>query len=403
MKIEKTVNKVKFFSLIAVSIIIFKSAEVYAQMPTLHVAVTEAADTSEDYTWWYIMLFMLVVGLVGAVYWRLHIKKQSASSKNNSASSKNNSAKKAAAKNDKGSVNSNDEMDWYRKNHQAINGRRSAGTTVLNGKKSMQNRIVDADSPPKAEKEKLPEELPVFSLLQIQPSRPFAPLPISNDKALMNAIEQAHEESEEDDEIRELTVKVLKAFKNRNSVEALSEIALYDLSSNLRSKAVTILSEFDHESVFETIVLACADPSREVKAAAARSLFRLSFDRANAWTRILESDEEGRVRQIARASIEADLVERSLERLVHEDHNIAQEAAAFAALMIKSGETEKVFEQLVKNKKNIVRKAILHVIKITKDQKALEKLYSLLEENNLPLGLQEDIDKTIEEMGFVTV
>ena len=140
----------------------------------------------------------------------------------------------------------------------------------------------------------------------------------------MSAVEQTHEEFEEDEEIRELSVRILAAFKTRNSVEALSEVALYDLSSNLRSKAVTILSEFDHESVFETVLLACADPTREVKAAAARSLFRLSFDRANAWTRIADSDEEGRMRQIARAAIEADLVNRTLERLVHEDHKIAQ-------------------------------------------------------------------------------
>ncbi len=71
--------------------------------------------------------------------------------------------------------------------------------------------------------------------------------------------------------------------------------------------------------------------------------------------------------------------------------------------MIKSGETKEVFNVLVNHKKMNMRKAILHVIKITKDQKALEGLYSLLEQKNLPLELQEEVDKTIEEMGFVTV
>ncbi len=36
---------------------------------------------------------------------------------------------------------------------------------------------------------KLPSELPVFSIQKIQPARPFASLPISNDEALLNAIE----------------------------------------------------------------------------------------------------------------------------------------------------------------------------------------------------------------------
>ena len=71
--------------------------------------------------------------------------------------------------------------------------------------------------------------------------------------------------------------------------------------------------------------------------------------------------------------------------------------------MIKSGETGEVFNALVKNKKLNVRRAILHIIKITKNQKALEGLYTLLEQNNLPLELQEEVDKTIEEIGFVTV
>ncbi|MEO6051318.1 MAG: hypothetical protein ABIP78_08305 [Pyrinomonadaceae bacterium] len=74
----------------------------------------------------------------------------------------------------------------------------------------------------------------------------------------------------------------MTAFRTRNSVEALSQIALYDLSSNLRSKAVATLTDFDHESVFEAILLACADPTREVRAASARGVFRLNFDRADA-------------------------------------------------------------------------------------------------------------------------
>ncbi len=50
-----------------------------------------------------------------------------------------------------------------------------------------------------------------------------------------------------------------------------------------------------------------------------------------------------------------------------------------------------------------MRKAVLHIIKITKNKKALEGLYSMLEKNNLSLEFQEEVDKTIEEIGFVTV
>jgi hypothetical protein len=373
--------------------------EIWAQMPSIQVPATEESDATDDYTWWYAMLFLLAAGLIGAILWRINAKKTS------TAFAANKQKKAVAQRNAGGSLDADKELEWLRKNLKLMGGKNNGtnGRNLSPGNLVTNLNGANAGNKAPVETEKSIQELPVFSLQKIQPARPFAPLSLSNDEALMSAIEQTHEEFEEDEEIRELSVRILAFFKTRNSVEALSEVALYDLSANLRSKAVTVLSEFDHESVFETILLACADPTREVKAAAARALFRLSFDRANAWTRIAESDEEGRMRQVARAAIEADLVERSLDRLVHEDLNIAQEAAAFTALMIKSGETREVFNALVKHKKMNVRKAILHIIKISKDQKALEGLYSLLEQNNLPLELQEEVDKTIEEIGFVTV
>lgn len=403
MKYNLSFRKINFRLINLASFFLFLSVEVWAQMPSIQVPATEEPEAGDDYTWWYAMLFLLAIGLIGAVLWRINIKKAS------KIPAPVKPKKTTAEKNSRGSFNVDQELEWYRKNFKSVNARTNGNSMQTNGDHLPFNSLplnrnaAGLNDKTLNENENLSDDLPVFSIQKIQLARPYAPLPISNDDALMSAVEQTHEEFEEDEEIRELSVRILAAFKTRNSVEALSEVALYDLSSNLRSKAVTILSEFDHESVFETVLLACADPTREVKAAAARALFRLSFDRANAWTRIADSDEEGRMRQIARAAIEADLVHRTLDRLAHEDHKIAQEAAAFTALMIKSGETKEVFNALCKNKKMNVRKAILHVIKITKNQKALEGLYSLLEQNNLPLELQEEVDKAIEEIGFVTV
>lgn len=401
MKFNLDFHKIKFWLINFASVILLSSIEIRTQPSTLPVPGAKNLNTPEDYTGWYVAFFLLFLILAGLILWRTQAKKEL---KNSSKK-----APKKALKKVEGSFDAEKELEWYRKNQKLMGGKTNGGFVRTNGDGLPENKatsngngINNGNDTPELSK-KATSELPVFSIQKIQPPKPFAQLPISNDESLMCAIEQTHEEFEDDEEIRELSVRILAAFKTRNSVEALSEVALYDLSSNLRSKAVTVLSEFDHESVFETILVACADPSREVKAAAARALFRLSFDRANAWTRITDTEEEGRIRQIARAAIEADLVERSLDRLVHEDLKIAQEAAAFTTMMIKSGETKEVFNALVNHKKMSVRKAILHIIKITKDQKALEGLYSLLEQNNLPLGLQEEVDKTIEEIGFVTV
>ncbi len=403
MKYNLSFRKINFSLINFASVILLAYVEVRAQMPSLQVPVKVETETSEDYTWWYAALFILILGLIGTIYWKIKVKKESRTQQGKPKRSTT-----ARTGND-GSLDAHKELEWFRKNQKLMGGKSNGNAIKANGERRSQSRLpqnrpaVVSEAKTKQEKEISSADLPVFSIEKLPPVKPYPPLPISNDEALMSAVEQTHEELEEDEEVRELAVRILTAFRTRNSIDALSQVALYDLSSNLRSKAVSVLSDFDHESVFETILLACADPSREVKAAAARALFRLSFDRANAWTRIADSDQEGRMRQTARAAIEADLVGRSLDRLVHTDYKIAHEAAAFTALMIKSGETEGVFGALVNHKDMNVRKAILHVIKITKNQKALEGLYTLLEQNNLPLLFQEEIDKTIEEIGFVTV
>jgi hypothetical protein len=378
------------------------SSETAAQKPL--------SPPAEDFTLYYLTLFVLAVGLAGAVVWFLKSKKAE-----KQGSPKTPEVKKDAWESE--SVDADKEMEWLRKHRKVVGkkenvkskpqkmtkppqsadkptpGNLASTENAANGNSS----VSEIKSPDAAD-----NYLPIFSLRRLETSRPFDELPISNDSSLMDAIEQTYDEMEEDSEVRELAVRILAAFRTRNSVEALSQVALYDLLANLRSKSISVLSEFDHESVFETILLACADPTREVRAAAARGLTKLTFDRADAWTRIAESDEEGRVVQAARAAVESGFVDMSFDRLIHQDRKYAYEAFTLMALLIKAGETEKIFDALENHKNMNIRKAILHIIKITKDQKALEGLLLLLENGKLPIEFQEEVDKTIEEVGYVT-
>lgn len=369
----------------------------YAIFTTTEIAAqTSVTVQSESFNWWMIILFFLVGCLALAIFYRYKTKSAeefSAPSYKRVSYSDN--------KNGKASISADKELEWLRKNRKLVG--KTETPTKSRPEKAKQN---GSAKPPSLSIENIDEVssvLPIYSFLKLKPTEPFVALPISNDDALMSAIEQVHEEFEEDEEIRTLAVRILAVFKTNNSVEALSQVALYDLSSNLRSKAVTTLSEFDHESVFETILLACADPTREVRAAAARSLFHLTFNRADAWARIANSGEQGRMAQIARAAIEADLVERSFERLIHQDRKYASEAFALVTLLIRAGEIEVITNFLHKNQDAKLRRAILHTIKVSKDKKVLDGLNSLLKQVNLSPELQEDVDKTIEEMGFVTV
>jgi HEAT repeat protein len=245
------------------------------------------------------------------------------------------------------------------------------------------------------------EELPISSFSELKPAAEYDLLPLSNDPALMSAIEQTQDEFEEDEEVRGLALRILTAFKSRNAAEALGQIALYDISSNLRSKAATTLAEFDHESVFENLLLACADPTREVRAAAARGLFRLSFDRADAWTRIAETRDEFRMRQAARAAAEADLVERSFDRLIHPDRKVAYEAFALTALLIKAGESERIFAAIEKHRDTKVKLALLHVLSVVKDEETLPNLYALLEQNSISPEIKAKADQIIHSFDLV--
>lgn len=207
--------------------------------------------------------------------------------------------------------------------------------------------------------------LPITRINGISEPSLFEALPESDDPDLLDAIDQLSEDDEADSdaEIRMLAIRILNRFKTSNSVAALSQVALYDLSATLRSKAVAILSEFDHESVFDTIILACADPSREVRAAGARAMVKLTFDRGDAWSRAAHSKDVLFSRQVARAAVESGIAERSFDRLVMRDEKAAYEAFALVYLLIRTGETEKIFDAIRSHNDIKTRLALLHSIK----------------------------------------
>ena len=378
-------------------LILLASFEILAQVRMV-IPEEETVEPAEDYTWWYVALFVLAIGLTGAIVWKFKIK--SAEAENSQSKNK----KKEQDKSDN-SLDAEKELEWLRKNQKLINkshGRKSAKKN-LPGNFPRTGKILNRSKNGAAEDVE-PEKdgyLPVFSIRRLERARPFNPLSISNDESLISAIEQAHEEFEEDEQVRELAVRVLAAFKTRNSVEALSQMALYDLSSNLRSKAISILAEFNHESVFETILLACADPTREVIAAAARALFKVSFDRSDAWTRISESGDTYKMKHAARAAIAGGLLERSFDRLVHQDGKVVYEAVALVALLINAGETDEIFKAIEYHRNTGVKLALLHVIKVVKNEESLSGLYSLLEVGHLPKEIKDAVEKTIESFELV--
>lgn len=220
--------------------------------------------------------------------------------------------------------------------------------------------------------------LPIGQFEGVSAPRMYENLPVSDDDNLLDAIEELQDGSEADSDVRMIALRVMASFKSKNAVEALSQVALYDLSGTIRSKAVTILAEFDHESVFEAIVLSCADPSREVRAAGAKALFRVTFDRADEWARFANCEDQFLSRQVARATVEAGIAERSFDRLVLRDEKAAYEAFALVYLLIKTGETEKLFEAVREHRDLKTRIALLHSLKVANVAEVIPELSALI-------------------------
>jgi hypothetical protein len=309
-----------------------------------------------------------------------------------------------------GDVDAEKELEWLRKAKKSKNPKKVKAEQAAEGEelwRGASRPVVNQEAAEtRAYQEKMRmlqyAQLPINSFGDLFPSKRFEPLAESNAKALLDAIDQANEEVEPDEFVRDLSVKVLAAFRTSNSVEALSQMALYDLSSGLRSKAVTVLADFDHESVFETILLACADPTREVRAAAARGLFRLNFDRSGAWKRIIETNDEYRMSQAARAAIEAGIAAKSFERLVHEDLKVAYEAFTLVALMMRAGEHDEILEALHSHKDERVKMALLHVIKAMKDERTLGRLDQLLQSGSLSPNVLTKLQDVIDYLKGAT-
>ena len=231
-------------------------------------------------------------------------------------------------------------------------------------------------------------------VFQLPPSpSPLVPLPMSNEQTLLNAIRQMQPFNASEEE-RESAINVLVNFKSSNSVEALTQVAHYDESARLRIEALCGLGEFDHESVFEPILLACADPAREVRAAAAKMYARLSVNRAEAYTRIVESKDPERLRLASMACIDAGLAKHLLTRLSHHDKQQVNDAFAMVRLLIAAGHFELIID-VIKDPQDVKAGLImLKALQAIKPVKMTPALYHLTTLNDI----SPDIRKAINEL-----
>jgi HEAT repeat protein len=209
----------------------------------------------------------------------------------------------------------------------------------------------------------------------LEPAAAVQELPeSSNDQKLAQALEQVQGE---DLGKRSEAIKMLAQFSVRTSVAALAEVARKDSESSLRALAISSLAFINHESVFPAILIAMADESRGVRAAAARSLSRLSFDRADAYIRVTETDDADSLRNVAEACIKAGIAGQGIDRLTTGDHQ-AYEAMSVVSLLVKAGVFEPLFDAFAGHASMDVRLTAIHVIGLAGHSGLLEQLQELV-------------------------
>ncbi|MEP6921078.1 MAG: HEAT repeat domain-containing protein [bacterium] len=190
--------------------------------------------------------------------------------------------------------------------------------------------------------------------------------------------------------------KELARFHVRSAVAALTAVARYDAEPNLRAQAISSLAAINHESVFPAVLIGMADKSREVRASAARSLSHLSFDRADAYMRVMETTDAETLPDVARACIKAGIVAQGIERLASSDRRQAYEAFSLLSLLAKAKMTAPIVEAIANDLTLDIRLTAVRVLANTGSAEVLEQLQNLASKP----GLCEELRTALLEALF---
>lgn len=221
----------------------------------------------------------------------------------------------------------------------------------------------------------------------LEPSSSVEDLPGSDDEVLAGILAQIHDA---DSTQRVEAALKLAQYQVCSSVVALSSRARRDPEPKVRAQAISSLATINHESVFPAVLIGMADESREVRAAAARSLNRLSFDRADAYVRLIETADDELLQDVARACIKAEIVSQGIDRLAKDhrqpdsdrcrpqgDRRQAYETFAIVSLLAKAKLTESIVEAISDHPNVDVRQAAVRLLSRTKEPEILEQFRKL--------------------------
>ncbi|HWN11295.1 MAG TPA: HEAT repeat domain-containing protein [Pyrinomonadaceae bacterium] len=231
----------------------------------------------------------------------------------------------------------------------------------------------------------------VEQITHLEPTSSVEELPeSSDDERLTQALVLV---ASSDVQERAEALKTLVQFRIKSAVEAMAMVARNDAEPNLRSVAISSLGTINHESVFPSILIGMADEAREVRAASARSLNRLSFDRSEAYVRVIETSDEATINQVAKACIHAGIVSQNLDRLAASDHRQAYETFSLICLLAKARMSQPVLDAISDHANSDVRIKAVHLLACTGQPEIADQLRELAVKD----GMREDVKTALLE------
>jgi HEAT repeat protein len=220
----------------------------------------------------------------------------------------------------------------------------------------------------------------------------FAELPDGgDDEELNDALSRL---TNPDDYTRSVAAQELALHRNQRSVSALTSLVIKDSDAAVRSAAVASLGSLDHESVLPAVLIALADESRIVRAAAARTLSGLHCDRADAYVRVQETDDRELLSHVAKACVKTGIAAQALERLISEDRHQAYEAFSLFSLLARANETDPILDAIKTHRDEEVRLCAIRVLNVAGDSSLVPKLRELAGHD----GMSENVRTALLEV-----
>ena len=183
---------------------------------------------------------------------------------------------------------------------------------------------------------------------------------------------------------RAQVARELGMHRAERSISALCAAASHDADAAVRSAAVTALGVIDHESVFAPVLIALADDTREVRAAAARALSGLHFDRAQAYARVERTADPEMLQSFAQACVKTGIAAQAADRLASEDRRQAHEAFSLFSLLTKAGELQPVFDVIENHRDLRAKQAAVRVLNSFATVDAVPKLRDVVGMPEMP-------------------